>query len=200
MREAIGGTWLFGIVITFIALFASFLAYSISYTRAFNMKSEILNIIERSEGYTTTDLDLESMTQEQLETDLSADAQIYNLIKKYGYNYTSAENIDCSTVGHPNSINGVSTMKVGGYCLTKMCPNKKTVPNLTNNTEEVISGTDSRTYYKVTTFIAITLPVVNVTLKVPITGETRTLFYDNSDHLDVPCLTDIELASMEGEN
>lgn len=196
MREAIGGTWLFGIVITFIALFASFLAYSISYTRAFNMKSEILNIIERSEGYTMSEANLETLTQDELEKDESADAQIFNLIKKYGYNYTSAQNIDCSTVGHPNSVNGVETMKLGGYCVTKICPNKKTIPNHTNNTEEIISGTDSRTYYKVTTFIAITLPVVNITLKVPITGETRTLFYDNSD---LPCLNNHELAALEGE-
>ena len=196
MREAIGGTWLFGIVITFIALFASFLSYSISYTRAFNMKSEILNIIERSEGYTTADVSVESMSKEQLEADTNADAQIYNLIKKYGYNYTSAENIDCSTVGHPSAINGVGTMKKGGYCLTKICPNKKTSIDHGSQTEEVVSGTDSRTYYKVTTFIAITLPVVNITLKVPVTGETRTLFYDNSD---IPCLNHHELAALEGE-
>ena len=58
MRESIGGAWLFGIVAVFIALFTAFLAYSISYTRAFNTKNEIINIIERKEGYTTSpDLD-----------------------------------------------------------------------------------------------------------------------------------------------
>ena len=45
MREARGGTWLFGIVILFIALFSAFLAYSVSYTKAFNTKNEIINII-----------------------------------------------------------------------------------------------------------------------------------------------------------
>ena len=45
MRESMGGTWLFGIVIVFIALFASFLAYSISYTRAFNVKNEIVVLV-----------------------------------------------------------------------------------------------------------------------------------------------------------
>jgi hypothetical protein len=90
MREAIGGTWLFGIVITFIALFASFLAYSISYTRAFNMKSEILNIIERSEGYTMSEANLETLTQDELEKDESADAQIFNLIKK-SYSLSNVE-------------------------------------------------------------------------------------------------------------
>ena len=46
MRESIGGAWLFGIVIVFIFLFAAFLTYSISYTKAFNIKNEIINYIE----------------------------------------------------------------------------------------------------------------------------------------------------------
>ena len=50
MREAIGGTWLFGLVITFIVFFASFLAISINYTKAFNVKNNILDIISKYEG------------------------------------------------------------------------------------------------------------------------------------------------------
>ena len=53
MRESIGGTWLTGIVITFLALFAGFLAYSISYTKAFRVKDNIIQIIEQNEGFTT---------------------------------------------------------------------------------------------------------------------------------------------------
>ena len=41
MREAIGGTWLFGLVITFIVFFASFLAISINYSRAFNVNNNV---------------------------------------------------------------------------------------------------------------------------------------------------------------
>ena len=50
MKDAMGGTWLTGLVIIFIALFAGFLAYSISYTKAFRTKNEIINIIEKNEG------------------------------------------------------------------------------------------------------------------------------------------------------
>ena len=50
MREAIGGTWLFGLVITFIVFFASFLAISINYSKAFNVKNNILDIISKYEG------------------------------------------------------------------------------------------------------------------------------------------------------
>ena len=101
MRESIGGMWLFSIVITFIALFSSFLAYSISYTRAFNTKNEIINLIERSEGYTPCSkgmdnnsgadndgqCDVKNMTEEQLKENKSVEAQAFYKILKAGYNY-----------------------------------------------------------------------------------------------------------------
>lgn len=185
MREAIGGTWLFGIVITFIALFTSFLSYSISYTRAFNMKSEILNIIERNEGYTESEGTVENMTEEQLLKDDSAEAKIFYHIKKYGYNYTSASNIDCASVGHPSGTEN----RTGGYCVTKYCPDAEEVFDEATGTLILKDdGADSKTYYKVTTFIAITIPVINITLKVPVTGETRTLFYDRSSRNSIECV------------
>lgn len=50
MREAIGGTWLFGLVITFIVFFASFLAISVNYSRAFNVKNNVVDLISKYEG------------------------------------------------------------------------------------------------------------------------------------------------------
>lgn len=54
MREAIGGTWIFGIVITFIVLFSSYLAISVNYSKAFHVKNEMVTIIEKYEGYNST--------------------------------------------------------------------------------------------------------------------------------------------------
>ncbi len=181
MREAIGGTWLFGIVILFIALFASFLAYSISYTRAFNVKNEIINLIERSEGYTNcadgdstadenvntkSECNVKNMSDIELENNKSVEAQAFLKIKKAGYNYSAAETIDCKSVGHI----GERATKDGGYCVTKYCSD--------------FSGDEGKrkkysTYYKVTTFIALRLPVVNITFNIPISGETRTIYYDS---------------------
>ena len=50
MREAIGGTWLFGLVITFIVFFASFLAVSINYSKAFNVKNNVVDLVTKYEG------------------------------------------------------------------------------------------------------------------------------------------------------
>jgi len=173
MREAIGGTWLFGIVILFIALFASFLAYSISYTRAFNIKNEIINLIERSEGYSecanlqdtsenvnnASDCDPYNMSDEELRENKSVQTQAFLKIKKAGYNYSAAEQIDCTSVGHVES-----KAKPGGYCITKYCNDP--------------GQSKYSTYYKVTTFIALRIPVVDITFNIPISGETRTIYYD----------------------
>jgi hypothetical protein len=53
MREAIGGTWIFSIVIVFIVLFSSYLAISVNYSKAFKVKNSIVSIIEQKEGLST---------------------------------------------------------------------------------------------------------------------------------------------------
>ena len=54
MREAIGGTWIFSIVIIFIVLFTGYLAVSVNYSKAFKVKNGIINIIEHNEGLNPT--------------------------------------------------------------------------------------------------------------------------------------------------
>lgn len=185
MRESIGGTWLFGIVITFIALFSAFLSYAISYTKAFNLKSEILNMIERSEGWTKSKIDdLYNVNQEELDKDESVEGRAFNLVKSMGYNYTAVDDLNCSTVkGHESyaDLGSSKNHEIGGYCVTKYCP--AVTGYYDPATEEFIhqDGTNTKTYYKVTTFIAIKIPVIDLLLTIPISGETRTLFYDQSN-------------------
>lgn len=50
MREAIGGTWLFQIVIVFVLLFTGYMCMSINHSKAYNVKSDMLDIIERYGG------------------------------------------------------------------------------------------------------------------------------------------------------
>ena len=55
MREAIGGTWLFQIVIVFILLFTGFLCLSINRSKAFNVKDQIIQTIQSYNGIDLTD-------------------------------------------------------------------------------------------------------------------------------------------------
>ena len=52
MRETIGSTWIYQLVIVFILIFVSFLILALTYSKNFKTKNEILNIIEKYEGVT----------------------------------------------------------------------------------------------------------------------------------------------------
>lgn len=52
MKNAISNVWLIGMVFVFILLFAAYLAVSVSYSRAFKVKNEMLTIIEKHDGMT----------------------------------------------------------------------------------------------------------------------------------------------------
>ena len=174
MREAIAGTWLFGIVITFIVMFTSFLAYSISYTKAFNLKNEILNLIERHEGFSTSKLDLKNASDVELENDNTVAALAYLKIKNMGYNYTIIDNQNdkgtniCNTSS--NTTGTVGEYQTGGYCVYYLCTK---------------DNGSTKLHYKVTTFIALEIPVINLLLRIPISGEIKTLYYDiNRNHCE----------------
>ncbi len=53
MRETIGTTWTFQLIIIFILIFACFLSLVISYSRAYAIKNEALSVIEKYEGVST---------------------------------------------------------------------------------------------------------------------------------------------------
>lgn len=50
MREAIGTTWTFQLIIVFILIFSCFLSLVISYSKAYSLKNEVLTMIEKYEG------------------------------------------------------------------------------------------------------------------------------------------------------
>ena len=167
MREAIGGSWLLGIVAVFIFLFLFFISYSINYTRAFNVKNEILNYIEHSEGFTMVgkDVDLETiiLTDENKET---VQYKAYELIRKTGYDYDNVRASDCTRQNKDDLKN--TLFSEGGYGVVKVCQDSA---NKTQNT-----------YYKVTTFITMKVPVFGIGINIPVSGQTRTIYQDKSGY------------------
>ncbi len=53
MRESIGTTWLFTLIISFTLIFSGFLVLTLSYSKVYKIKNEITSIIEKYEGITT---------------------------------------------------------------------------------------------------------------------------------------------------
>ena len=98
MREAIGGTWIFSIVIIFIVLFTGYLAVSVNYSKAFKVKNGIINIIEHNEGLNTT-----------------AQSEIDNYLGGVGYYVYST----CTTSSNEKGY-GPNTTNTGyRYCISK---------------------------------------------------------------------------------
>lgn len=145
MREAIGSTFLFNIMIVFIFFFASFLAISINYSQAFRIKNQIINYIEQYEGI----------------DDKKDRERIINYINSSGY----YRDIDCATNGGNNfegntrDDNG-SNVSVGSNRARGLC-----IKKLKNNNGD--------TYYRVTTFVKFNLPIIGDFFTFPVKGETR---------------------------
>ena len=147
MREAIGGTWLFTIVIVFIVLFSSYLAISVNYSKAFKVKNGIVDLIEQNEG-------LSSETQ----------TQISNYLDKTGYFVYGECNSKASEKGYESKGAGNNYK----YCVVKT--------NAANE-ELVAGSTVERAYYKVKVFFRLDLPVLGDIFTFPVTGQTKAIYY-----------------------
>lgn len=96
MRDAIGGTMLMWIVVFFMALFMSFMAVVIQYSRVYKIKNNSIEDIERSEGICSI---------EKLE-------ELLNRNKYYG-KYIICYNP--AKMNFSNINNGAANDSIGGY-------------------------------------------------------------------------------------
>ena len=162
MREAIGGAMTIQIIVIFMLLINAYLAFSVSYTRAFKMKNQVINIIENNEGYPMYD-EVSTCTADNPE---GAVCQIVSYINQIGYNGVEfADNDD-------NCPKGAKGKKFG-LCII---PHKKDIAG-NSNASQSYSGI----YYTVYTYININIPVINNLFKgMPnifrIQGETNTIY------------------------
>lgn len=146
MKESIGGTWIFAICMTFIVLFTGYLAISVNYSKAFKLKSSIVNDIEEAEGY-------ESIRDK---VRMYLTSQGYSA---YGEcpNFSSTEWRLIDTIDDSAPVGG----NYHNVCIYKM-------DVLTTNDDIC----DDRAYYKVVTFFKFDLPVLNVLLTYKVSGDT----------------------------
>ncbi|MBQ9834216.1 MAG: hypothetical protein IJO33_03390 [Bacilli bacterium] len=54
MKDVYGSTWTLQLMIGFILLFVAFLTLTISYSKVFSMKNEVISILEKYRGYNDT--------------------------------------------------------------------------------------------------------------------------------------------------
>lgn len=157
MREAIGATWIMGIVIAFIALFSGFLAFSINYSKAFKVKNGIVERIEKYGG---------------LNEDTAK--EISSFLKEIGYNATGS----CKMVMNDEKL------KFAGFRIDEGAtahPSKSGKYNfcVQKIQSQSVSGQMSTAYYKVHVFFSLSIPIIENFTKFDITGETQNIYFPN---------------------
>ncbi len=147
MREAIGSYFLTGIVVTFVVLFTGYLCLSINMNKAYKVKNEIINIIQKNNG-----LNGEAVEQ----------------IKEY------MDHIGYRTYGNCDSKEDGKAMITQGnrglFCAKEMYVKYET----SNNTKEQFPDS---AYYQIKVFFSIDLPIVRNMFTFSIKGSTKKLYY-----------------------
>ena len=137
MNEAIGETVSLGLVMFFIVIISSYLAFTINYSKAFKVKSKLIDIIQDYDN---------DMTNSKISEEMNS------YIKEVGYSagesYTKK---NCTGVG--DSETSYTAVPNQGWCYKII------------ETQEANSGSGSveykRRYVKVKTFVSIDIPIFN---------------------------------------
>ncbi len=160
MKESIGGTQIFIIVVTLILLFSGIMALTINHSNAFAVKDQIVSTIEKHGGLDITlAVDDNEVLQEIVE------AIKYNAYRQTG----SCEQFerdglqDYEVIGYQRNGEEVSGNNKASFCIIK----NKTAANV---------GTAPEYYYQVVVFYTLDLPVVNEIFNFKVIGETKVLY------------------------
>ncbi len=161
MREAIGGTWLFQIVIVFVLLFSGFMCLTINQSKAFNVKDRIIQTIQSYNG-----IDLSS----QCNGTGGALCEIADYLIESAYRTRG----DCKTASDNDGLNyygfdyrGRTTTRDAAFCIAKVSVND-------SNGE-----LPSVSYYRVIVFYQLDLPIFHDLFNFKIKGDTKTIYVRN---------------------
>ena len=167
MKESIGGTQLFIIVISLILIFSGIMALTINHSNAFSIKDQIVTILEKNGGFDTSQELVGGSGYTPLE-------EIKDLLQETSYRQTGK----CPT---PDSENGylevgeyqrdgtkTSGNNLSSFCIVKMSGNKTGAGS--------DSGVAQVYYYKIIVFYHLDLPVIKNIFNFRAVGETKALY------------------------
>ena len=164
MREAIGGTWIFQIVVFFILLFTGFMCLTINQSKAFGVKNAMLNAIERHNGIALDDIESED----------PALVEIVQALSERSYRTTGK----CPDV-FKDPISGEIFSYVGfnrdghldsnnpAFCIARIETNQYQ--------PHMVSELPSMAYYRVVVFYQLDLPVFHDIFNFRLNGDTKLL-------------------------
>lgn len=151
MRESFGGAFMIKLVFVFIIVYVSFMAVAINYAKAFRVKNQVINILEQNKYKGGTTDNAFNLVNEYLPK------VSYNLSDKYDEIEDECKKQAIKL--EINDINNNVSVSEYGVCMISMVGNKT-----------------SPKYYMVITYIAIDFPFFNVSMILPIVGETKSIY------------------------
>lgn len=154
MREAIGATWIMSIVIAFIALFSGYLAFSVNYSKAFKVKDGIVDRIEKHNGVNNAAINDINDMMTSVGYSSKGKCSVYFNDSGLAYIGVTSNVVD----SHPSSSSTYN------YCIQKI--------NALNT-----SGQLSAAYYKVYVFFSLSIPILNNSSLLDVSGETTVIYF-----------------------
>lgn len=160
MKTAIGGTWILQIVIVMIVFFTGYLSLSVNYTKAFNVKNEVVKIIERHNGVN--------------EETLSA---INSYLNSVGYRTkgdcgeVTADETEWHGFDSRTTLEGANMVNNNAdYCVRRL----------------YVAGRDnvelpSSSYYQVKVFFKLDIPILSYIFNFDVKGDTKYIYYPTED-------------------
>ena len=196
MREAIGATWIFVIVIVFIVVFTGYLAFSVNYAKAFAMKDSIIDILEKYNGpgetadsastVATPGLVLQEINEKMKAVNynsLGNCQMVVNALKKNVEDSKAKSELDEHTMGVSNDKAYIRSRysygfekKKYNYCIIRQ--------NQDAHDDKTIGFSN----YFVATFFSINIDIINI-IKVDfnffVSGQTKNIAYPNDEYLNL---------------
>lgn len=172
MREAIGATWITGVVLVFIGMFSGYLALSINYSKAFKVKDGIVDRLEKHSGPNKESIDdIASMLEQLAYNSKGSCDRLFN-------NDTDARRTSKFIGVNKTHVSKNPTNGTYNYCVLRINS------NMTNGAVvDDKKGQLSAAYYRVIVFFTLSLPLIDNFTNFNVTGETININYPEDDYM-----------------
>lgn len=163
MKESIGGTQLFVIVVTLVLLFTAIMAFTINHSNAFAVKDQVVSIIESAGGF---DMSAEIVEGSGITPDETL-TQIVEALADGSYRQTGrCPASDGKITVEAYQRNGAKVIgnNRAAFCIAR-------IPSYTGEDENI-----KRYYYQVILFYSLDIPLVNELFNFKAIGETKPLY------------------------
>ena len=166
MKEALGGSGLFNIVIVIVSALVLLLVGFLAFSKAFKVKNHIINFINEDKGF---------VDKVKIESDLMS------------VGYSSNKTVECAD---SDVYKELETKALNNNQDLQGCTDESVGPNMCNRVDVVIptaseptsydycvfkyTMSDGSYYYTVLTYAHMNIPIIDDFVHIPITGETKT--------------------------